>query len=63
MNAFDFVVTVALGLIMARVALNKNIPLANGVTGIFLFIGFQFLLTCLAVRIKAVKTVITSSPS
>ncbi|WP_194972466.1 DUF421 domain-containing protein [Aquiflexum lacus] len=63
MNAFDFVVTVALGSIMASVALNKNIPLSNGVTAIFLFIGFQFILTWLAVRIKAVKTLITSSPS
>jgi uncharacterized membrane protein YcaP (DUF421 family) len=40
MNAFDFVVTVALGSILATVALNQNISLANGVTAILLFIGF-----------------------
>jgi uncharacterized membrane protein YcaP (DUF421 family) len=63
MNAFDFVVTVALGSILATVALNQNISLANGVTAILLFIGFQFLLTWLSVRVKSVKTLITSKPS
>ncbi len=63
MNAFDFVVTVALGSVLANVALNPNIPLANGVLAILLFIGFQFLFTWLSVRIKAVKTLITSRPS
>lgn len=63
MNAFDFVVTIALGSVLAGVALNQNIPLADGVTGIFLFIGLQFLFTWLAVRVKKVKTLITSGPS
>lgn len=63
MNAFDFVVTIALGSILASVALNQDIPLANGVTAILLFIGFQFLFTWLSVRVKAVKTLITSMPS
>lgn len=63
MNAFDFVVTVALGSVLANVALNPNIPFANGVIAILLFIGFQFLFTWLSVRIKAVKTLITSRPS
>ena len=63
MNAFDFVVTVALGSILANVALNQDIPLANGVTAILLLIGFQFLFTWLSVRIKSVKTIITSKPS
>ena len=63
MNAFDFIVTIALGSSLASIALNKNIPLADGVTAIFLFIVFQFLLTFLAVRVKAIKTIVTSSPS
>lgn len=63
MNAFDFVVTVALGSILASVALNQDIPLSNGIAAIVIFIGFQFLLTWLAVRVKSVKTLITSRPS
>ncbi|MGF1638215.1 MAG: DUF421 domain-containing protein [Cyclobacteriaceae bacterium] len=63
MNAFDFVVTVALGSTLATIVLNKNIPLAEGVIAIFLFIGLQYILTWLSVRIKAFKTLITSKPS
>lgn len=63
MNAFDFIVTIALGSCLATVALNKNVPLADGVTAILLFISFQFLLTWLSVRIKTIKKLITSSPS
>ncbi|MBC6993930.1 DUF421 domain-containing protein [Neolewinella lacunae] len=63
MNAFDFVVTVALGSVLASVALNKSVPLVNGVMAMLIFIGLQFLLTWLSVRIKAVKTLITSRPN
>jgi uncharacterized membrane protein YcaP (DUF421 family) len=61
MNAFDFVVTLALGSILASVAFNQNIPLINGATAIFLFIGFHFPLRWLALTKKTVKTLITSS--
>lgn len=63
MNAFDFVVTIALGSTLAGVALNQSIPLANGMTAIGLFIGFQFMFTWMSVRIKKLKTIITSKPS
>lgn len=63
MNAFDFVVTIALGSVLASVALYKSIPLADGITAFVVFIGFQFLFTWLSVRVKAVKTLITSKPS
>ncbi|MFC4870752.1 DUF421 domain-containing protein [Negadavirga shengliensis] len=63
MNAFDFIVTIALGSCLASIALNKNISLADGVTAITLFIGLQLLLTWLSVRIKTIKKLITSSPS
>ena len=63
MNAFDFIITIALGSSLSIVALNKNISLADGITAIGLFIGLQFLLTWLSVRIKAVKNLITSNPT
>ncbi|GGD83369.1 DUF421 domain-containing protein [Planktosalinus lacus] len=63
MNAFDQVVTISLGTILASVALNHDIPLADGITAFIVFIGFQFLFTWLSVRVKAVKTLITSKPS
>ncbi|HET8859340.1 DUF421 domain-containing protein [Marivirga sp.] len=63
MNAFDLVVTIALGSVLASVALNKKIPFAEGVTAFIVFIGFQFLFTWLSVRINKFKTLITSTPS
>lgn len=63
MNAFDFVVTVALGSSLATVALNTNISLANGVLVFFLLIFLQYLISWLAVRIPAVKKIITSQPA
>lgn len=63
MNAFDFVVTIALGSVLASVALNQKMPFADGVTAMMSFIGIQFLFTWLSVRVKAVKAIIASKPS
>lgn len=63
MNAFDFIVTIALGSTMASIALNKNIPLADGVAAVSIFVFLQYLLTWISVRIKFFKTLITSKPS
>jgi uncharacterized membrane protein YcaP (DUF421 family) len=63
MNAFDFIVTVALGSSLATVALNKNVALADGALVFFLFIFLQFFITWLSVRMKSVKKIITSQPA
>lgn len=63
MNAFDFIITIALGSAFATVALNKNVTLADGSTAFFLFITLQATLTWLSVRSKRVKNIITSSPT
>lgn len=63
MNAFDFVVTIALGSSLATVALNKSVPLFDGVFVFFIFIMLQYCLTWLSVRYKQVKQVITSDPT
>jgi uncharacterized membrane protein YcaP (DUF421 family) len=63
MNAFDFVITVALGSCMATVALNKNVPLADGALVFFLLIMLQYIITWLSVRIDKVKKIITCTPT
>ena len=45
MNAFDFVVTVALGSTLATVLLSKDVALAEGVVAFTLLIGAQYLIT------------------
>lgn len=62
MNAFDMIVTVALGSSLATVALNKNVALVDGALVFFLFIFLQFFITWLSVRIRAVKRIVTSQP-
>lgn len=62
MNAFDFIVTVALGSSLATVALSKDITLLDGVLAFVLFVSLQYALTWLSVRVKAVKKIITSEP-
>lgn len=63
MNAFDFVVTIALGSILGGVILNKNIPIAEGLTAIAFLIALRFLLTSLSVPSKKFKKMISSSPT
>ncbi len=62
MNAFDFVVTVALGSSLATIALNKNISLAEGASVFTIFIFLQFIITWLSVRNNFVKRIVSSEP-
>lgn len=63
MNAFDFIVTVALGSTLATVALNKSVPLADGVLAFFLLLFLQYCITWLSVRVKAIKNLVTNTPA
>ena len=63
MNAFDLVITVALGSTFATVLLDRGVPLAEGVLALALLIGLQFLITWLSVRSKAVRRLVKSEPT
>ena len=63
MNAFDFVVTVALGSTLATVILSKNVALLDGALAFFMLIFLQYCITWLSVRHKTVKQMITSDPT
>lgn len=62
MNAFDFVVTVALGSTLATVLLSKGVALAEGVTAFVLLAGMQFVITWASVRSGAVRRLVKSEP-
>ncbi len=62
MNAFDFIVTVALGSCLASISLNKNIALAEGAVVYFTLIFLQFILTWLSVIVKYVKKIVSGQP-
>ncbi|MGB9929023.1 MAG: DUF421 domain-containing protein, partial [Methanosarcina sp.] len=63
LNAFDFVVTVALGSTFGSMILNKSIALADGILGFAVLIGGQYIVSWLAVRSDAVKKIIKNEPS
>lgn len=63
MNAFDLVVTVALGSSLATVLLSKDVALVEGVTAFGLLAGLQFALSWASVRFAAVRRVLQSQPA
>jgi uncharacterized membrane protein YcaP (DUF421 family) len=62
MNAFDLVVTVALGSTLATVLLSKDVALAEGLVAFALLIGLQFVITWLSVRSSAVGGLVKAEP-
>ena len=62
MNAFDLIVTVALGSTLATVLLNKEVALAEGCLAFALLVGLQFAVTWTSVRVSWVKKVVTGEP-
>jgi uncharacterized membrane protein YcaP (DUF421 family) len=63
LNAFDLVVTVALGSTLATVLLSKSVALAEGVLAMALLVFLQFAITWLAVRVSWVDGLIKSEPT
>src|SRR3970040_917776 len=63
MNAFDFVVTVALGSTLATILLNRDVALVEGVLALALLIFLQYLVTWLSVRSQLVRRVVASEPT
>ena len=61
-NAYDLVLTVALGSTMANVVL-ANTTLVEGLTGFLLLLVLQFLVTTTAVRVRGFQTKLASRPT
>lgn len=62
-NAFDFIVTIALGSMLATVITSKDVVLLEGVLALGLLVGLQFLITWLAVRVGWLRKIIKSKPT
>ncbi|MDG5472253.1 DUF421 domain-containing protein [Jeotgalibacillus sp. ET6] len=62
MNAFDLIVTVALGSTLATILLSKDVALAEGMTAFFVLVGMQYLIAWLSVHSAAVSRLIKSNP-
>jgi uncharacterized membrane protein YcaP (DUF421 family) len=62
MNAFDLVVTVALGSTLATVLLTKGVALAEGALAFAILIVLQFAVTWSSVRARWVRQIVTGEP-
>ena len=62
LNAFDLVVTVALGSTLATVLLSKDVPLIEGVAAFTLLAAMQFAVTWSSVRSKRFRKWIKAEP-
>ncbi|WP_336273196.1 DUF421 domain-containing protein [Vreelandella indica] len=62
MNAFDLIVTVALGSTLATVLLSKDVALADGAVALALLISLQFIITWTSVRFRWVRRLVTGEP-
>lgn len=63
MNAFDFVVTVALGSTLATTILSEDVSLGEGVLALGLLVGLQFAITWSSVRFGWIRAVVTGEPA
>lgn len=63
LNAFDLVVTVALGSTLSAILLQESIALAEGATAFALLILLQFLISALSVRSSSFAHAIRADPA
>lgn len=62
LNAFDLVVTVALGSTLATVLLSQDVALAEGVAAFALLIGLQWVITWCSVRSQRFAQLVKAEP-
>jgi uncharacterized membrane protein YcaP (DUF421 family) len=63
LNAFDFVVTVALGSTLATILLNRDVSWSEGAVALGLLAVLQFVVAWLALRIRSLRRIVTSRPT
>lgn len=63
LNAFDFVITIAIGSTLASVITSKSLALVEGLTALVLLVVMQFLVTAASVRSKAFSGLIKAEPT
>ncbi|WP_238161892.1 DUF421 domain-containing protein [Micromonospora endolithica] len=63
LNAFDFVVTVALGSTLATILLSRDVSLVEGILALTLLVALQYAVALVAVRWPAAQRLLKSRPT
>ena len=62
-NAFDFIVTIALGSTLATVVVSKDTVLFEGAFAFFLLLALQWIITRLSVKFDSFKNIVKAAPT
>lgn len=62
MNAFDFIITIALGSILASSIISKDVTLLEALTGFIMLTSLQFIISWLSVRFDWFDHLVKSEP-
>lgn len=63
MNAYDMVVTMALGAVLTKAMLTAEQTISESVTAIFLLVAFQYILSVASCRLAWFRKVVTAQPA
>ena len=63
LNAFDLVVTIAIGSTLGTLIVSKEIALAEGVLAVALLVFLQYLITAASVRFPVISGMVKSEPT
>ncbi|MCH8570930.1 DUF421 domain-containing protein [Nesterenkonia sp. AY15] len=63
LNAFDFIVTVALGSVLATILLSSDVSWSEGALALVLLASLQFVLAWISARAPKFRTLITARPA
>lgn len=63
MNAYDMVITMALGSILAKVLLTRDVSISESITAMFLLIGLQYLVSVAMCRWGWFRNILSSKPA
>ena len=62
-NSFDFVVTIALGSVLASILLSNKDAFGKGILGFALLVLFQYVISWISVRSSVIQKLIKSEPA
>lgn len=63
LNAFDFIITIALGSLFASAILNKSVSLTEFIVSFFMLVFLQYIITWLSIRYSGFQKIIKSEPT
>ncbi len=62
MNAFDFILSIAIGSLLGRTILSKDVALSEGILALCVLVSMQALFTYLSIRHRVIRKLVQAEP-